>query len=201
MSQTAQTLIHALCLPLLAEDRPEAARTALVLRELGPQQLCTPQPQSSDHLAIRSLLALSSHPAAAGLLSAFDLIPWGINPVAAQIGDRGSMYVVANLMGPEGPVPCADLRMGLYYQRPNTYYGLHNHDADETYTILAGSAVWTAGDDTRLREAGEQIHHPSLLPHAFRTGPEGVLAFWRWSGDVNLHSYTMLDDPQVAITA
>lgn len=201
MPETVLTLIDALCLPLQAEDRPEAARTARVLRELGPQQLSTSQPQTPDHLAIGSLLARSPHPAAPGLMAAFDLIPWGINPVAAQVGNRGSMYLVATVMGPEGPVPCADLRMGLYYQRPNTYYGLHNHDADETYSILAGSAIWTAGDDTQLRETGAQIHHPSRLPHAFRTGPDGVLAFWRWSGDVNLHSYTMLDDPQAALSA
>ncbi|NDW45939.1 dimethylsulfonioproprionate lyase family protein [Ruegeria sp. PrR005] len=201
MTEAVQTLIDALCLPLLAETRVEAARTALVLQEMGPQQLCIPQPQSADHLAMRSLLAQSSHPAASGLLAAFDLIPWGVNPVAAQVGDRGSMYIVATLMGPEGPVPCADLRMGLYYQRPNTYYGLHNHDADETYTILAGSAIWTAGENTQLRETGAQIHHPSLMPHAFRAGPEGLLTFWRWSGDVNLHSYTMLDDPEAVLMA
>jgi len=35
------------------------------------------------------------------------------------------------------------------------------------------------------------------MPHAFRAGPDGFLALWRWSGDVNTHSYTFLDDPAV----
>lgn len=195
MSDPVQSLIAALAMPLDAEDRPEAARTALILREMGPQQLACPQPAPDDAMAIRTLLANSDHPAARGLLDGFDLLPWGTNPVAAQVGTLGAMYLVCTLMGPEGPVPCADLRMGLYYQRPDTYYGLHNHDADETYTILAGSALWTAGEDIRQRCAGEQIHHPSRMPHAFRAGPDGLLCFWRWSGDVNTHSYVMLDDP------
>ncbi|MEZ5868756.1 MAG: dimethylsulfonioproprionate lyase family protein [Defluviimonas denitrificans] len=43
-------------------------------------------------------------------------------------------------MGPDGPIPAPDLRLGLLFQRPDSYYPLHNHDADETYVILAGEA-------------------------------------------------------------
>lgn len=85
-------------------------------------------------------------------------------------------------------------------KKTNSYYSLHNHDADETYVILAGQSLWTAGDDTRMRGTGDMIHHPSLMPHAFRTGPEGMVAFWRWSGDVNTHSYAFLPDPQAEYT-
>ena len=62
--------------------------------------------------------------------------------------------------------------------------------------ILAGGAEWWAGDDKRWRGPGEMIHHPSLMPHAFRAGSQGLLAAWRWSGDVNFQSYKMLPDPE-----
>ncbi|MGB5560546.1 MAG: hypothetical protein WBN04_21345 [Paracoccaceae bacterium] len=45
------------------------------------------------------------------------------------------------------------------------------------------------------------IHHPSLMPHAFRTGSEGFLAIWRWSGDINTHSYAFVEDPATELQA
>ena len=45
------------------------------------------------------------------------------------------------------------------------------------------------------------IHHPSMLAHAFRTGRQGVLAMWRWSGDVSTQNYRMLDDPLVPLAS
>ena len=53
--------------------------------------------------------------------------------------------------------------------QPHSYYPLHLHNADETYVIVAGQALWTAGTDIQIRRVGDMIHHPSLMPHAFRT--------------------------------
>jgi len=111
------------------------------------------------------------------------------------------MISVATLMGPDGPIPAPDVRLGLVYMRPDSYYPLQLHDADETYVIVTGQALWTAGEDVRMRRAGELIHHPSLMPHAFRTGPEGFLAIWRWSGDINTHSYAFIEDLGSALSA
>jgi mannose-6-phosphate isomerase-like protein (cupin superfamily) len=181
-----------------AEPRSEAAASAAALLSAPRGMFFQPQPACEFDLGIQALLASSSHPAAAAILAAQERIPWGTNPVADRV-DAGfsSICAVATFMGPEGPVACPDYRLGLFYQRPETYYALHAHDADETYVILAGSALWTAGTDVRQRGAGELIHHPSLMPHAFRTGPDGLLALWRWSGDISVSSYVMLDDPEV----
>ena len=148
----------------------------------------------------REILALSRHPkamAASALLApAQAFLPWGRNPVAhLQPGAFTAMKTAATLLGPDGPIFATDLRFGLYYQRPETYYALHDHQAAETYTILAGSAFWTAGQDQRWRHAGEMIHHPPRMPHAFRTGQDGVLAIWRWSGDIRPETYRLLPDP------
>ena len=192
-------LLSALADICLAEGRGPADATAQALTTTQIPGVFGPTPPTSFDASLRAVLAASDHPAAARILSVFDRIPWGSNPVEGQGGIATDFFAVATLMGPEGPIPAHDLRAGLFWQAPGTYYPLHNHDADETYTILAGSVVWTAGPDTRERHAGEQIHQPSLMPHAGRAGPQGVVAMWRWSGDINTHSYAFLDDP--ALTA
>jgi quercetin dioxygenase-like cupin family protein len=131
---------------------------------------------------------------AAACRASFDRIPWGLNPVAARMSGVGDILLVAPMMGPDGPLQSDLFRMGLYYQRPDTYYPLHNHAAAETYFLIAGDAIWQAGEDIRHRSAGEVIHHPPYLPHAFRAGPMGLLALWRWSGDISSDTYRLLPD-------
>lgn len=191
-------LLHAIADLCRAEGRKAADATAHALRTTQipqPFGLCAPTPFDAS---MRGLMEGSSLPVVRALQAVQGRMPWGSNPVEGQGGIANNFFCVATLMGPEGPIPAHDFRLGLFWQAPDTYYPLHSHDADETYTILAGSVIWTAGDDTRLRQAGESIHHPSLMPHAFRAGPEGFLALWRWSGDINTHSYAFLDDPVVA---
>jgi len=148
---------------------------------------------------LRACLATSAHPCAAAIGAAIPMTPWGTNPVETRMLKReASMIAVATLLDPDGPMPSRRFRAGLLFQRAGTYYRLHNHDADETYAIVAGSADWIAGDDRRIRGAGNVIHHPSRMPHAFRAGPEGFVAIWRWSGDINAHSYTFLPDPEAS---
>lgn len=171
---------------------PHTAKTLMV----------TPSPVSFDPLppclldgGIRAVLAGSDHPSAHSVLKAQNLLPWGSNPVEGNTEKSiAAMISVATLLGPEGPIPAPDVRLGLVYMRPDSYYPLHLHDADETYAIIAGQALWTAGDDIRMRGVGEMIHHPSLMPHAFRTGSDGFLAIWRWSGDINTQSYAFIED-------
>jgi mannose-6-phosphate isomerase-like protein (cupin superfamily) len=179
-----------------AEGREAADRSAAALVAPGAADPFKRQAPCDFDGEIRALLAGSDHPAAAAILAAQELIPWAENTIAQPLSpDAAAMSAVAVLMSPDGPIVAPDLRLGLFYQKPDTYYALHNHDADETYVILCGEALWTAGDDIRMRLAGDMIHHPSLMPHAFRTGHDGMLALWRWSGDVNRESYAFLDDP------
>jgi len=196
-NEAFQDMLRALAEVYEAEADPAGPHTAKTL-------MVTPSPVAFDAAvhcifdrAIRALLADSVHPAARAVLLAQEILPWGGNPVEENTEPGiAAMISVLTLMGPEGPIPAPDVRLGLVYMRPDSYYPLHIHDADETYVIIAGQALWTAGDDTRLRGAGDMIHHPSLLPHAFRTGSEGFVAIWRWSGDINTHSYAFIEDDQ-----
>jgi mannose-6-phosphate isomerase-like protein (cupin superfamily) len=190
-------LLSAIAEVYAAEPRAEAAASATALLAAPDGAISPPHPACAFDLSMQALLATSTHPAAAAILAAQERIPWGTNPVADRVNaEVTALCAVATLMGPEGPIHSEEHRLGLFYQRPDSYYALHAHDADETYVIVAGSALWTAGTDTRQRGEGEVIHHPSLMPHAFRTGPEGLLALWRWSGDISVSSYVMLADPE-----
>ena len=178
------------------EGREPALTTAALLQAADPAPLARPALPCDDDTAIRAVFAQTPLPTSAHILSAQALIPWGSNPVAQRLAPHERPpYCVATLLGPDGPLPCATHRAGFFFQRPNTYYGLHRHNAAETYTIIAGSALWTAGGSTQMRHAGDAIHHPSLMPHAFRAGPSGFVAIWRWDGDIAIDSYEMLPDP------
>lgn len=178
-----------------AEADPQGPHTAQTLLTTPSPVAFEPQQPCLFDPAIRSLLAASDHPAAGAILDVQEMLPWGSNPVEDNTeGHIAAMISVATLMGPEGPIPAPDVRLGLVYMQPDRYYPLHIHDADETYVIIAGQALWTAGQDVRTRGPGDMVHHPSLMPHAFRTGAEGFLALWRWSGDINLHSYAFVED-------
>ena len=173
-----------------AEGRAEGAATALVLKAL-PQDLWLQGSDCGADSAIRDLLGTSAMPVAQAALAAHDDLGWAFDTYASKTPEMAllSPYVVADLMGPEQAIRCDTLRAGLYYQRPNTRYGLHSHAADETYVIIAGAANWTAGDMQRRLGPGDYVHHTTYLPHACETGPEGVVALWRWSGDIGKDSY------------
>lgn len=189
--QTA-ALLGAIAAVYATEGRDAGARAAAALLTAAAPDF--PVGASAFAPLIALLLANAETPAARLLRDMQDRLPWGENPVAGQIAaDAPAIYSVATLMGPEGPVHCPDMRLGLFYQPPETYYGLHNHAAAETYAILAGAMVWTDGTETRLCQAGDFVHHTSLQPHAFRTGPEGFLALWRWDGDIDVATYRMLE--------
>ncbi|MFT5615856.1 MAG: mannose-6-phosphate isomerase-like protein (cupin superfamily) [Granulosicoccus sp.] len=177
---------------------PHTARTLLVTpSHLGFDPML---PCLLDE-SIHAILAGSNHPVACAALKAHNFLPWGSNPVEGTTEKNiAAMISVATLLGTEGPIPAHDVRLGLVYMQPDSYYPLHLHDADERYAIIAGQAQWTAGDDIRMR-GGELIHHPSLMPHAFRTGSEGFLAIWRWSGDINTHSYAFIEDRATKLQA
>jgi len=176
-----------------AESRACADRTADILATFpGLDAAACGADADADADVIRALLAASPLAVAHATLAAFDALPWGRNPVASRISaEDNGLYRVANLMGPEGPLFCPTLRAGFYYQRPDTRYGLHSHAAVETYVIIAGRAHWTAGDTQREMAPGHAVHHSTYLPHACQTGPEGVVALWRWSGDIGIESYRM----------
>ncbi|MGR3803008.1 dimethylsulfonioproprionate lyase family protein [Marinibacterium profundimaris] len=177
-----------------AEGRADGAALAVVLKTL-PQDLWLQGSDCGADSAIRDLLGTSAMPVAQAALEAHDVLGWAPETYASRTPDLAALspYVVADLLGPEQAFRCDHLRAGLYYQKPNTRYGLHSHAAEETYVIIAGAATWTAGERQRLLLPGDYVHHTTYLPHACETGPEGVVALWRWSGEIGKESYRVHD--------
>lgn len=189
------TLLLGVAGTLATDPRPEAGAAAHALITTQIPAAFPPARPCGHDAAIRALLADSPHPLAPALAAMTHRIPWGASPVEGALGALAAIFATAELLAPEGPIPAPDLRVGLFYQAPGSWYPPHRHVAAETYYILAGGALWTAGEDTRPRGTGAVIHHPSMMPHAFRTGPEGLLALWRWSGDVSPESYEFIEMP------
>jgi quercetin dioxygenase-like cupin family protein len=90
----------------------------------------------------------------------------------------------ADVLGPEGPVRCSHLRLGLTLVAPHTLYPMHAHPARELYFVLSGRAEWTAGDVLRHPPPGAFVLHPSGVAHAMRTADEALLAVYVWRGDI-----------------
>jgi quercetin dioxygenase-like cupin family protein len=193
---TLTALLHALADLTASEPRPEAQATAAALRA-GAGMSFPPQPPSSLGDGVRRISTLpDAHPLARLIGDAQPCLPWQDSPAAAmQPTPLRAIKSVVTLLGPAAPITSHDLLFGLYYQAPDSSYPLHAHNAAETYTILAGTAHWQAGDRRFTLSAGAAIHHPPNLPHAMRAGPDGFLAMWRWSGDIAFDSYRMLPDP------
>ncbi|MFO1202327.1 MAG: dimethylsulfonioproprionate lyase family protein [Tabrizicola sp.] len=188
-------LLHALADLTATEARPEAQATAAALRAAADTDFPAQHPSALSH-SIRRTAGLPGHPAARLIHDAHRWLPWQDSPIASQQpATLRAIKSVVTLLGPGAPIPSETLLFGLFYQAPGSYYPLHVHNAAETYMILAGSALWQAGDHRFTTTVADPIHHPPNLPHAMRAGPEGFLALWRWSGDIGFDSYRMLPDP------
>ncbi len=188
-------LLHALADLTDTELHAEAQATAEALRAAAQTDFPA-QPPSALSPGILHATSIPGLPAARLIHEAHDWLPWADSPAAAlQPTDLRAIKSVVTLLGPNAPIRSDTLLCGLFYQAPNSYYPLHAHNAAETYTLLAGSAHWQAGDRRFPLTPGEAIHHPPNLPHAMRAGPDGFLALWRWSGDIAFDSYRMLAAP------
>ena len=98
--------------------------------------------------------------------------------------------VAVELLGPEGLVFCDSVRLGLYGMLPEFEYGIRTHPAEETFVMLAGQAYWKRGDaDYVPKQAGERSYHPSMLPHANKTGKIAFMSIYIWRGDVSTERY------------
>ena len=96
------------------------------------------------------------------------------------------------LVGPDGHVWQPDIRVGLLISDCNTDYPVSSHAGEETYYVLAGTAEWTLDRNPyRRRPPGSFVHHPAWVEHGRRTLAEPFLGVWRWSGDLDLSSFSV----------
>lgn len=181
-----------------AEGRPggTAAAEAYERAAESPFMLVQQPFYRLDH-EIRAAFARARHPAARAARVAHPCLRWSAASIPEeQIPARVSnVFAVVSLIGPGAMFESEAVRSGLFVQVANAYYPPHAHAAEETYVMLAGQGEWTLDHRRPLRRrTGDYIHHPPGVGHATRTGPRPLLAAWRWSGDIGLESYRLLEE-------
>lgn len=64
---------------------------------------------------------------------------------------------------------------------PNTDYPTHDHEAEEIYMVLVGTANWTKPCEGYLtRPPGSVIHHPSQFLFPVKACAETLLVLCLW---------------------
>ena len=103
---------------------------------------------------------------------------------------HSSKKLHVELIGPNGLTASDKVRIGLYGIMPNAEYGIRTHAAEETFKMLAGEAYWMREDKQyKLSRPGDESYHPSLMPHATKTGAKAFMSAYIWVGDISTDSY------------
>jgi mannose-6-phosphate isomerase-like protein (cupin superfamily) len=90
-------------------------------------------------------------------------------------------YGWSEIVGTSGPLPSERVACGFLVLGPQIHYRRHQHEAEEVYIPLAGTASWQQGDGGWSDYApGTVIHHDRNEPHAMRTGTRPLLALYLW---------------------
>jgi hypothetical protein len=90
-------------------------------------------------------------------------------------------YGWSEIVGTSGPLPSERVACGFLVLGPRIHYRRHQHEAEEVYIPLVGTASWQQGDGGWSEYApGKVIHHDRNEPHAMRTGKHPLLALYLW---------------------
>lgn len=146
------------------------------------------QPLAQPFLDI--LLADNAHPVCSLIADA--KLPWAPPQVSNDPAyiEHSKPKVMTDLLGPEGLAKSNTIRIGLYGMLPNCEYGIRSHLADEAFIMIAGEAYWKQGcTDYVLKGPSERAIHPSMMPHANRTGSKAFMSIYIWRGDISEDSY------------
>ena len=152
-------------------------------------------PNSELKEDIVSLIEKSDHNLAEVLILAQKRLKWRKTTIPATLisDEISNLFYVCPIMGVDTVIPSREFRLGFLFQKPNSYYPLHSHNAEETYFIIGGELDWSDGNKKRKLVAGDTVNHSSLLPHSFETKSSGFLGLWHWSGDISAESYKILE--------
>ena len=198
---TLATLIEELR-DLLCEDYPierhAGAELRRVLSRLAQTEIVTPQDPTPLPDPILEVMGRdSAHP----ICRLIGTLPFHWAPPQTSADplyqEHSHFKAHVELLGPSGLLASSKVRLGLYGMLPHREYGLRTHPAEETYIMLAGSAFWKLADAPyQQRVSGQRSHHPSMMPHATRTGDDGFMSIYIWDGDISTDQYHYFGLPE-----
>jgi mannose-6-phosphate isomerase-like protein (cupin superfamily) len=95
-------------------------------------------------------------------------------------------YGFVEIIGLRGPFVSDRIRAGIAIWGAQVDYPQHQHQAEEIYVLLAGSAEFSfAGVAAQTHLAGDLVFVESNRRHGFRTGEECLLVYYLWqAGDL-----------------
>lgn len=156
------------------------------------QYRALPSPEDPSAVLAAAAALPNALPLAATVLNCRELIAWTCWEGEGLAKDLSRRLFTAELLGPDGHIPAPDLRVGLLISEAWTDYPVSNHSGEETYLVLAGVAEWVVGTSGYAAQTpGTLVHHPAWAPHGRRTREEPFLGAWRWSGDLDLGSFSV----------
>jgi hypothetical protein len=153
--------------PTTSERRTVVPTTIPVLRLLPEIEAAAP---AFSHTLVSDIARAAPHMA------------WNRTYSEALVGAQFLQnYGYSEIMGTGGTVPSEHVACGFLLLGPNTYYPPHEHEAEEIYIPLSGTAEWMKGKSGwHKRTPGTVIHHASNEPHAMRTGASPFLGLYLW---------------------
>ncbi len=95
-------------------------------------------------------------------------------------------YAFAETIGMQGPFVSERIRAGIGIWGPEIVYPRHQHQAEEVYIVLAGSAEFKIGEaEESRRSTGDVVYVESNTPHGFRTTDQSLVVYYLWqAGDL-----------------
>lgn len=186
--------IFAALIPTFEEEhRPGGMAAAAALRRARSQPYrglqATADPKSLLETVCTQPGALAI---AASILACRSLIAWSNWTGEGLADDLSSGLYTAELIGPDGHIVDDNVRIGLLISDAAIDYPMSRHSGEETYIVISGVAEWSVDNGPYSTKApGSLIHHPAWVPHGRRTSKEPFLGAWRWSGDLDLSSFSV----------
>ena len=95
-------------------------------------------------------------------------------------------YGFAEIIGLHGPFVSDRIRAGIAIWGAQVDYPQHQHQAEEVYIVLAGSAEFSFDNSmAKTRGAGDVVFVESNRRHGFHTSDESLVVFYLWqAGDL-----------------
>lgn len=126
------------------------------------------------------------------ILACRSLLDWTSWEGEGLTQEISSKLYTTELVGPDGHIEASDVRVGLLVSDADTDYPISSHSGEETYLVIAGHAEWkVASEPYTIKTPGKLIHHPAWVPHGRRTKAQPFLGAWRWSGDLDLSTFSV----------
>ena len=95
-------------------------------------------------------------------------------------------FAYFELFGPSGHFLTNEMSLFVIFFDKETYYTWHNHEAEELYFVISGSAKFESnGDKSEILFKKKTRFHKSFQPHSLTTDNDKCLCFVVWRDKLN----------------